>query len=330
MLLLVGLVTATGVAVMIGRFYRPPALIGFGFVVLVFSILFVAFRESVSWLGNDTPLVAEAGGTDLVIGLVRYVLAGDTIHIAAYDTNGRRRWETESLGKYLQVYRSKLAIVGDAILLTSPRGAVECRDLNTGVLRWQTSLPEVVTEVAAGAAQDEMALHTADNQWMIVAAKDGALRPNSRPRPAVAQPDPTSVQIEGMSVDRLVVHEDGPRIALGHRVPGTPVPMIAAVDVGDVVVWKCDVPATDPLTTSGNVEYCALDELDVAVIYERGTDSILTMFDRITGERRFETTFPTPFVDGLSLRKDAVVVSAQGLRMFDRATGQPRARIGSM
>jgi outer membrane protein assembly factor BamB len=330
MLLLVGLAIAAVIAVLIARFYYRHALIPFGFVVLMFSIMFVAFRESVSWLGNDVPLVADAGGTDLVIGLVRYVLAGDTIHIAAYDTNGRRRWETESLGKYVQVYRSKLAIVGDAIILTSPRGDVECRDVKTGVLRWQTSLHEVVTEVGAGAAEDEIALHTADNQWMILAAKDGSLRPNSRPRPAVAQPDPTSVQIEGMSVDRLVVHEDGPRIALGHRVPGTPVPMIAAVDVGDVVIWKCDVPATDPLTTRSNVEYCALDRLDVAVIYERGAESILTMFDRITGARRFETTFPSPFVEGLSLRKDAVVVSAEGLRMFDRATGQPRARIGSM
>jgi hypothetical protein len=328
-LLLVGWVVAVCVAVLIRRFYYRDAVIPFGFLVVVCSIMFVAFRESASPPGNDAPLIADARGTDLVITLLRYVLWGDTIHIAAYDTSGRRRWETESVGKYLQAYQSKLAIVGDAIVRTDPRGLVECRDVETGALRWQTSLSEVVREVGLGAVKDEIALQTADEKWTVVAAADGSMRPNSRPPPRVAEPESHDVRIDGMRIERVIAHGSGPRIALGYRTPGTPVPMIAAVDDGDSVSWKCDIPATDPLTAHASVDHCALDERDVAVIYERATESILTMFDRATGVRRFETTFPTVFVAGLALREDAVVVSADGLRMFDRATGLPRARIGS-
>jgi hypothetical protein len=328
--LLLGLALAAPIGALLAVKTSPGALLPFGFVIVLFSFMFAVSREAVSWLGNSAPLVAEAEGTDLVIGLVRYLFVGDSIRIAAYDTRGRRRWETASLGTYLQVYQSKLVVVGDAIIRVGARGDVECREVATGVLRWLTNLDEVVCNVGLGARADELALETADAKWTVVAAADGSPRPDSVPRRVVQPPDPAEVSIDGMSVDRVVARDGGPAIALGYRSPGTPVPMLAAIDASRAVIWKCDVPATDPLTATGGGEHCALDDRDVAVVYARAAASVLTMFDRATGERRFETAIPTPFVNGLSLRKDAVAVSADGLRLFDRATGAPRARIGSM
>ncbi|MCX5746427.1 MAG: hypothetical protein NT062_28455 [Proteobacteria bacterium] len=74
--------------------------------------------EPVHWRGGP-PLVHDANGDgiDDLIGLRRYYSKQDKMAIVALSgKDGSVLWETPSLGTYIEVYRSKLALVDGVVL----------------------------------------------------------------------------------------------------------------------------------------------------------------------------------------------------------------------
>ncbi len=330
-ILAVELVVAVVAAALANHFIHIVIAITVGVVFVAAAAMTFSFHESVNWLGAE-PMLARLGRDEAVVGVVRYVLAGDTMHIAAFDSSdGRRRWETESLGNYADVFQSRLTLVGNAIIRSDEHGDVECRDVITGERRWQVSVGEVVKSVAIGAASDELVIQTVDDVSTTRSLRDGALRTNSRP-PNAAKPSTPAPIIEGMSEVRVVGIADDSAIALGRRGTGTAVPMIAGLDVDGTTRWKSDVPSSDALTAAGKIEHVAIDERDVAVIYGQASRAALTVFDRATGRRHFDTALAIDYISicGVGLAHDTVLVSSGGtLQAFERHTGVGRFRIGS-
>lgn len=301
------------------------------------------------WNGLGPALVADVDGDgiDDAIGFARYVLDGDRMHLAAYSgKDGSQIWQGERLGTYTEVYQSGLVLAGDTIVRADARAAIEGFDVKTGARRWRATTGDVVDRMCAS-APGELSIKTKDGQWLAIAVKDGAMHPSSPPASCgemqsarshatrarvIERPD---VNVGGMNVGRMYTRGDGPRIAAGHRASGTSVPMLAAVDDKGVVLWRSDVPGTDPLTVSTfDLEDVALDDHDVATTYDRGQRRFLTVFDRTTGARRFEVPVPmgvTIVVGGLSLTRTAVLVSCWGhLEAFDRVGGRQLWRVGQL
>lgn len=122
------------------------------------------------WAG-DVPVLRDVDGDGVgdPIGLVRYIMADDRAHLAAYSgKTGARLWESESLGNYSKLGQRMLAEAGDLVLMATDTGTLVARDAKTGKVRWEKTFGEKIEELCAGPSPTELVVLTADEKWHVL------------------------------------------------------------------------------------------------------------------------------------------------------------------
>ncbi len=292
------------------------------------------------WLGKPL-LVADADGDGEAdfIGIDRNRRKDQARLMACSGRDGHVLWESAPLGRYKDVSGKLMDVAGDAVLIADRQAHLEAIDLRTGKHRWTVTAAEVVSAVCPSSATGRALAATSDEKSWSVALSDGALAPSDDACPAHGSNDVrggTRVAIRALTIPGMIVGDvfargAGPRIALGSKAPGTPVPMIAALDGAGAVAWKSEVPGHDPLAAEARgVEHAAFSDRDVAVVYSRSGDAPteLTVFDRASGRRRFEVALSPGASRSsavIALTANTVAVSSAGtLEVFDLADGRRR------
>ena len=306
-----------------------------------------------AWNGN-TPLLidVDGDGTEDAIGLARYIQQDKMTIVALSGKDGHTLWETPSLGKYNDNYRQRISIIGNMLVRadTDQRAHVEAYDAKTGVRKWEATPAEVVDHICAGSSPADALLITKDKRAWKLGIADGSLAAAVAPGDScIVLPnddhdtmgarfrDHKRPKIDGMDVH----HVEGdvtPLVAVGSKSPGTSIPMLAALDGGDTVLWKTEVPGHDALQAKHSYPgYVAVTDHDVAVVYEREGKKApeLTVFDRATGTRRFEVTTrikgSSSWLHAIAASKTAVFVGLDlNLQAFDLQTGKALFTVGRM
>lgn len=182
-----------------------------------------------------------------------------TLVAAWHGTTGKRMWITAPIGLRSDVLMAPLAVAGQVVLISDGRGGVFGFGLADGTPLWNIRLNEKVEEFCAG-PEGVVRARTADDQLHPIGVADGAVQPSAGAGPCDPLPGdgtrgdraawqvwgwagnnrdqvPTT-KIDGMKTDEVLYHRaSGVTIALGHKTPGSRVPMIAAFQ------W----PAEDPV-----------------------------------------------------------------------------------
>ncbi|MEO6776521.1 MAG: PQQ-binding-like beta-propeller repeat protein [Kofleriaceae bacterium] len=303
---------------------------------IVVGVLYHSYTTT-EWEGHHLLLGdANGDGVDDFIGFDRNIVR-DRMFLAAYSgVDGHRLWRSASLGGYSAVYKDTIAnnSAGGIVLVADPIAHLAAYEITTGVKRWQITAPEVVAAFCFNNPGEPPTLRTADKQVWTVRATDGKLEPATECRANLSRQVLAEMhgELAGMTLQEVYTQGDGPRVAIGVRSPGTPVPMIAVLDPGGHALWKAEVAGHDPMTMklrAGSAP--AISEHDVAIVYARGKQFELVVFDRATGARRFEVPVKarTSVVSGVVLRQSFVAVETWGsLQVFDLATGTRRFIVG--
>jgi len=300
--------------------------------------------DSTYWDGSHLAIADVNGdGVDDFIGFDRNTRI-DKMALAAFSgKDGSKIWKTPALGTYTEIYQNQYVIAGDLIVMTDQLAHVDGFDLKTGAKRWRATASEIAIPCRAAAPM----VKTKDNKVWAVGAADGKLTLASTPcdeldagfHPASGAVEVREhrhdLKIDGMNIDNVYARGDGPQVVVGNKSPGTSIPMLAAIDATGKVLWKAEVPGHDPLTVStGRPKGVAISDKEIAIVYERGHDAPweLTVFDRVSGARKFETTGKKTRMNVLSfvqLSRSAAAVSTWGsLQIFDLATGKLMYTIG--
>ena len=283
-------------------------------------------------------------------------------------------WESERLGGYGELGPGLIAIRGELVLLAGVGDRLDGFERATGARRWSLAMGDKVETVCAGPGDDEVVVMTADERWWLVDAAGGkrpttALLRFERPFPfrgrelarfravgSVAPPDlcqrldnrswdgpvgllslgsrATLPRLPGVDVRRLIRRPGGMTIAIGARTPGTPVPMLAALD-RDAVRWSIAIPSSTPLEARADDAHVALSDRVVTVVYQvpGPTPVRVAAFALADGIRTWEAAVPaartSTSVTGVTAIGGLVVVTTStGLFAFDVGTGRLRFRIG--
>jgi hypothetical protein len=355
-----------------------------------------AMQGKTLWAGEVPALVdIDGDGVPDPVGFVRYVMDNDRAHLAAFSgKTGASLWESEALGKYSDLGQLSLAPLGTMVLIASDKGTLVARDTkNKGAVAWQQTLGEKIDAMCARG--NEVVIHTADDKWFSLDAKG---QKKTAPKLVRLDHDYTNDQarvtfdrlggeagdvcvptgkvwrgppgvvslhrwhdlanIPGMNIEMLVRKPGGPAIALGHKQPGTNVPMIARIatqtplamspsetggkkkprreekDSLPGAAWVTEIPSIDPLNSRFDDKHFALtDKLAIALYQGANSTYRLTAFDLESGKRMWDRQLSTgsgftPVC--LVIAGDAVLISTwQTLVAFALADGADRFSVGS-
>jgi outer membrane protein assembly factor BamB len=307
--------------------------------------------DNMGWQSPD-PVIGDVDGDGVedAIGIARYVQADQMKLTAVSGKDGHTLWQTPSLGDYTSIYRSKLALVNGLVLRadTDKRANVEAYDAKTGAKKWRQTPSEVVDKLCR--TPTGVMIVTKDKRGWTFDPNSGALSAAVAPqtcdeiggdirfRMSFDEPH-RDVTIDGMSRSHTLGTQ-APFIATGTKSPGSSIPMVAAFDAREHLLWKAEVPGTNPLGARQSApDYVVLDDKDVAIVYERDDSHNppnVVVFDRATGQRRFEVptkvaSESTVWLHGIALGKQAVfVVVDDALEAFDRTTGKLLWFVGTL
>lgn len=315
------------------------------------------------------PLLADVNGdgTTDAIGRARYVGSKDEITLAAFDgASGAKLWETEPLGSYTDTYQGTVARVGEAVMFASGLGVVRFYSIDAGEQLHETSIGERLERACASGSAAW--LRTADERWLKLEMPDGvpAGIPSEVEWPEECQPvatdgklgrgrlpsgttelvtwgaregQPPPRNIEGIRITSHAVTPERDWIGLGHKQPGTRVPMAARYRFADgeiAVAWITEVPAGDPLAADEG----APEELAVAagadcvvIAYEMQSQPLrVACLSLESGARRWDVALPKAFIDnldGVAAAGDRGFVTILGrLHILDLASGRLLHTIG--
>jgi hypothetical protein len=311
------------------------------------------------WMSQGTIAVDVTGdGVADAVGRVQPI-GGETMRLAAIDgAGGDLLWERE-LGSAKEGNEGWVTLAGDTVLFAGSRGAVRAFASRDGSPRWDTPVGEQIDAACAG-GEGAILLRTKDERWHRLDLASGQRSDGAAPEACEALPNdrgkwqhpeaygyypgfrgrydwsddvPTPRQLEGMKVDESADLGDERWIALGHKQPGTRVPMIArfrveGYDPGAAtwksmnsrdkeaiafpVLWQHTVPAGDPLAAEeGDPELIAVAGDRVLVAYEMDDGPPrVTVFALEGGERLFDVALEEQRIHNL------VSLSAAGDRIF--------------
>jgi hypothetical protein len=305
---------------------------------LVGGILYSVYFGT-EWEGHHLSVAdVDGDGVEDYIGFARNT-SRDRMYLTAYSgKDGHQLWQTPSLGTYNTNYQDTIAAAGvtglEIELVADKLAHVDAYELKTGALRWHIDTPEVVASTCHTARGEVPRLQTADKRLWSVNIADGKLTPAEG---ACELTGPTmvsmSANVSGMQVNKVYATATGPRIAFGYKSPGSRVPMLAALDADDKVLWKSEVAAHDPLTVKDDLSHFAIVDQAIAIVYERsaGDRYTLAVFDRATGNRRFEAPLAKKprVISGVRFTADTVAVQTWGtLQVYELATGERRFVVG--
>ena len=307
-----------------------------------------------SWLGTDSAILVDLTGDGVldIIGRARRSNP-DAVTIVAIDgATGKRRWESESLGDYSDVYVHPLALAGDQLVFASSRGEVRAFSSADGEARWTTKLDERVkwfcdggdSVIAVGADDVERRIQRADGARRGPAEADppSGAKPASRGKPVPCTRLPADKVDHGWTMkdrelarsheldfDRLYVGPSG-RVLSGSRRKGTRVPMLVAIDDANKQRWRIEVPI-DPLAAEERAPGQVVVGADtVCAAYQLTGDKrqmSATCFVAADGTRRWHELLTSHYASALLISGDALLVSMGGvLESRDLKTGAVRWR----
>jgi putative pyrroloquinoline-quinone binding quinoprotein len=310
------------------------------------------FVFSGEWEGVHAAILADVNGDGVpdVVGRIRHQ-ERDRVTITASDgKNGRRLWESESLGPYGDTYQGVLGLAGDTLLFATPAAELRAFALRDGKKRWQSKLPEKAKLFCTGAGPSDVRIRLADDRIVSVGLGDGrSAGPSSDPLVAcdqladdgretavrffVGHSSPSDYKVEGMYVSYALQPPDGPTVLFGYREKGTEVPMIAALYEDVSRNWKSDLPAEDPLQTSAeSSQLAAVNATRAFATYQRSHSDdphVLVCFD-LAGRRQWEKALPDDQpLTAVQATEERVFVSQWGhLTVYDAKTGKTLFDIG--
>ena len=306
------------------------------------------------WI-SARPLVLDLDddGVADAIGMQRDTTADQMFMVALGGASGNVLWRTPSLGTFEAVYRKVLAFSAGVILVgdRDRDQALAAYDATTGKPLFTAKFSEVVDKVCV-AEPGTVNVITKDNVRSLLDLKSGqvsaikaikgrvvcAALPSSNERQG-AHLDFTmrhSRELPGMTNDSLFGHE-APWIVTGVKNPGSRLPMLAALDAKDKVLWTTVVPLRDPMSAKFQEPAATDVEGDlVATVYIRNEHEapVLTAFDRRTGARKFETPLRSRAsmfvtVNDVMIGKKIIYVTINAaIQAFDRDTGVLKWAIG--
>ncbi|CAN5290873.1 hypothetical protein BH11MYX1_BH11MYX1_46010 [soil metagenome] len=304
------------------------------------------------------PLVADLDddGVADAIGIQRDVIADQMFLVAVSGATGSVLWRTPSLGTFDAVYRRELTLAKNGVILVGDRYrdlALVAFEAANGKPMFTATFGEVVDKICATEAANAVNVITKDKVESRLDLASGQVSPVKRqPRDhggcaelsstearRTARLDFTmkhSREIPGMSSDTLVGRE-APWIVTGVKQPGSRLPMIAALDDKDHVLWTAVVPQRDPMSVKFEEPAATDVEGDtVATVYIRNEHEapVLAVFDRKTGARRYETLVAyrgTLFVTMNEVvigKKMIFITMNEAIQAFDRETGARKWVLG--
>ena len=308
-----------------------------------------AAARRLDWI-SSRPLVTDLDddGVADAIGMQRDATADQMFMVALGGSTGNVLWRTASLGTFEAVYRKELALSG-GVLLVGDRD----RDQTLGAFAAATGKPlftatfsEVVDKVCAAKAATVKVV-TKDKVQALLDLKSGQVTPlevkgrvvctalpssNARPGAHLDFTMRHAREIPGMNYEALFGHE-APWIVTGVKNPGSRLPMLAALDDKDKVLWTTVVPLRDPMGAKFQEPAATDVEGDlVATVYIRNEHEapVLTAFDRKTGARKFETPLRSrASMFDVVIGKKIIYVTIDGaIQAFDRDTGALKWVIG--
>lgn len=235
-----------------------------------------------TWLWQ-APLVADVdgNGTPDVIGRVRRQRfterLEDRVSIAALDgATGALRWESESLGTYMDTYASTLALAGDQVIVALPHGELRTFALATGQAVWRRQLDERIEQLCQGDDDATFRALGKDGIVRVLRRDDGEVSvdaPAANARPAQRKPTCVGLPDDEARMPGRFLHHDRSKLPRdlpldvegaferptetvlhGRRKTGTQAAMLAVLDGDRRLRWSAVVP-TDPL---GSVERAPL------------------------------------------------------------------------
>jgi outer membrane protein assembly factor BamB len=211
----------------------------------------------------------DVGGPPIPLGdgvLARFRGNDDQLTYRYLSADGKEHWHTPLLGTYSDGEEfTHAAIAGGKVLVTDFHSKVHAFDLDTGAETGAFDLADKAKQICASPDGKQAWLAVVDEKPMLLDPATGKLTKTSRPRwcpeldffgrqeLSLSRPD-----VDGMELDAVLV--DGPDgVALGHKHPGSRLPMLAGYDPKTLKVrWTSPLAADDPATVAdagGDVFY---------------------------------------------------------------------------
>lgn len=137
---------------------------------------------SLLWQGNwegHSAILADVTGDGVadVIGRIRHQEMDnsvDRVTIAASDgKTGKRLWESESLGTYMESYQGPIGLAGNTLLFASPAAELRAFGARDGKSRWRSRLSEHVKAFCRGSDANQAILRMADDRRVSVDLASG-------------------------------------------------------------------------------------------------------------------------------------------------------------
>lgn len=272
------------------------------------------------------------------IGIVRYVSNRDEMHFAAHSArDGKRLWEAPSLGTYSEAYQARFVVTDNVVLWGSETATrIRAFDVRTGNQLWDIAPQEGVQRFCRW--QDATYVELKDNTLWRVDLAMGALQRQTKQiackdfETTGTTSDLWNTRIEGVGLERAYAVAEGYLVS-GAKSPGTPIPMIVALDKKRNERWRVVIPPVDPMKST-RTSYMELGfddkQIAVAATYSDQQAPRLELIDRATGARQLDVPMPIKPESWMSyipltLQGDTVYAAVSSeLRAFDRQTGKQR------
>jgi hypothetical protein len=275
--------------------------------------------EHLQWASSMAPPIPadiDGDGVEDFVGTYQLLEGSDTeIYVGAFaGSDFERLWKVGSLGTLSDaINNTHVAVAGDAVVITDYRAAVHVRALATGEELAELTLSDRAKDLCASPDGDAVWIQVADENNVRVSLPAATAEP--APRPDWCPPPPTATddcwmdtffqkrlshatcrgpenEIDAFAVEYVL--EDGDaRVALGHKDPGTRVPMAAGLGPLDDVTWKRAIPEADVARVSeGTPDLADLAGGRLVTQYEVGDRWHLVALDAATGDTAWDVVIP--------------------------------------
>jgi outer membrane protein assembly factor BamB len=315
-----------------------------------------ATREILHW-NSRRPLLRDldGDGNDDLIGRIQ-LLGSSTppTHLAAFAGNdGHALWRSAAISARVGT-SPKIALAGELVLLTGDDGKLRSYAVADGGERWVAELGEKVAMICNLAAPGMIRVVTEDDRGRDLQLSDGAIievRGKSRRQLRSCEEIATDDDVYGGLTPydpfrrlpsvagmytRFSVRRGEVTLISGGKSPGTGVPMVARRD-GRQVIWRAELPSSDPLTSSFDEKVLYFDDRLVLATYVTSHTGGVTRMVALSfedGHRLWDVDLTRPgamtvMSSVLTTQRLAISSSWANLQAFDRTTGKRVFAIGN-